>query len=87
MNLFVVTRANTFRNSDQRATVDVSVLRLVAHTKNAHAAAEVMELSFTPLGERVLNCLSLTVAQFPTANDLVDGLLDQTLQIAGSQVE
>jgi hypothetical protein len=31
--------------------------------------------------------LALAVAQFPAANQLIRRLLDETLQIAGSQVE
>jgi hypothetical protein len=87
VNLFVVACPNAFRNADQRTTVDVSILGFVAHTENADAAAEVPELSLTPLGERALDRLALTESELRAANELVHGLLDQTVQIAGSQVQ
>jgi hypothetical protein len=87
VNLFVVARANPFGHAYQCTTVGVSVLRFVAHTQNTHPAAEVVELSLAPLGEGVLDRLPLAIAQLAQANELVHCLLDQTLQIAGSQVE
>jgi hypothetical protein len=87
VNPFVIACPNPIRNADQRTTVRASVLRFITHTKNAHTAAEVLELSLTPLGEGPLDRSALTVGQLRAANELVHCLLDQTLQIAGSQVE
>jgi hypothetical protein len=83
----MIARAHTFGDADQGATVDVANLGFVPHPKNAHPAAEVMELALTPITERALDRLALTIAQLPAANELVQSLLNQTLQIAGSQVE
>ena len=87
MNPLVVTRANAIGNTDQRTAVGISVLSLVAHSKYADTAAEVEKLSLAPLVERVSNRFPLTVAQLAQADELIHGLLNQALQIAGGQVE
>ncbi len=58
----MIARAHTFGDADERATVGVANLRLVPHPKNAHTATEVMELTLTPITERAIDRLTLTVA-------------------------
>jgi len=87
VDLLIVARAHTLGNADQGATVDVANLGLIPHPQNAHATAEVVELALPPIAERAPDRLTLTVAQLPATNELVQSLMDQTVQIAGSQVE
>ena len=73
MNLFMIARADTFGNAHERAAVDITVLRLVTNAKDAHPAAEVMELSFASLVECGLNRSALALAQLAQADELIGG--------------
>jgi hypothetical protein len=46
-----------------------------------------MKLPLAPLTERAPNRMALPVTELAYANELIDRMLDQALQVAGSQVE
>ena len=87
MNLFVVTGAHALRHPDQRGPNRIAVLRLVPNAKDAHATAQVAKLAFSALVERDLNGHALLRVQLSKRDEIVQRLLDQPLQVTGSQVE
>jgi hypothetical protein len=82
----MIARAYAFGNAYQRRANTVSVLRLVSDAKHPYSAAEVLKLSLPKLVERRLNRPAVTRTQLTAANEPVESLLNQLLQIAGSQV-
>jgi hypothetical protein len=83
----VVTGPNAIGNTHQCTPVHVSVLRLIADSQNADPAPQIVKISLAPLIERLLNRMPLGNGQFAALDETVECLLNELLQIAGSQVE
>lgn len=82
MHLLVVTCPDSVGHPDQRAAIRVPVLRLVPHAEHTDTTAEILKLALPSLVEGLLDGMPLSQAQFARANELVEGLPNELLQIA-----
>lgn len=87
MNPLMVTRTHTFWNAYQRGANLVAVLRFIPNAKNPNSATEVLKFSLAAFVECRLDRGAMTRAELSAPHQLIEGPLDQLLQIAGSQVE
>jgi len=65
----------------------VTILRFIPNAKNPNPATEILKFSLAAFVECRLNRGAMTRAELSATHELIEGLLDELLQIDGNQVE